>query len=139
LDPSISSSAIPNPTLLPHWIKAGANATLFLHSMTKPRHGTLQCSLDNQWSFVPGKGTTTSSIMLNDLLANCQELIDTGQLFRGHAKFKNVYDTQNQLSLRDCVLRHVSAHGLKSLVAPSSLKAHQKLDTDDQQIWNSMA
>jgi hypothetical protein len=27
--------------LLPSWIKGGANATLFLHNMSKPRHGTL--------------------------------------------------------------------------------------------------
>jgi hypothetical protein len=31
-----------------------------------------------------------------------------------------VYDTRNQISLRDCVLRHILAHGLKSLVPPTS-------------------
>jgi len=137
LDPSSLSSKIHNLTLLPTWVKGGANATLFLHSMSKPRHGTLQLSLDNTWSFVPGKGATTSGIPLLDLPANCQELVDTGQLFRSHAKFKNVYDTRSQLSLRDCVLHHVSAHGLKSLVIPSSLKAHHKLDSGDKQIWDS--
>lgn len=29
-------------SILPSWIKGGANATLFLHDMSKPRHGTLQ-------------------------------------------------------------------------------------------------
>jgi hypothetical protein len=137
LDPSAPPSKLSNPTLLPTWVKGGANATLFLQSMAKLRHGTLQLSEDNTWFFIPGKGTTTSGIPLIDLPANCQELIDTGQLFHGHAKFKNVYDTRSQLSLCDCVLRHVSAHGLKSLVPPSSLKNHQKLDIDDKHIRDS--
>ncbi len=34
-------------TLLPSWIKWGANATLFLTHMAKPRHGTLNISDDN--------------------------------------------------------------------------------------------
>lgn len=63
--------------------------------------------------------------------------MDKGQLFRGHAKFKNVYDARNQVSLRDCVLRHISAHGLKSLVAPASLKAHKNLDASDKFIWDA--
>ncbi len=75
--------------------------------------------------------------MLSDFVASCQNLLDTGQLFRGHAKFKNVYDARNQLSLRDCVLRHVSAHGLKSLIPPTSLKAHHKVDPNDQVIWDA--
>jgi hypothetical protein len=104
--------------------------------MSKPRHGTLQLSDDNVWSFYPGKSTGADRILLPDLSANCQELLDTGQLFRGHAKFKNVYDARNQISLRDCVLRHVSAHGLKSLVAPLSLKHHSKMDPNDKLIWD---
>jgi hypothetical protein len=123
--------------LLPTWVKGGANATLFLNLMSKPRRGTLQLLSNNTWSFVPGKGDTMTSISLHDLPANCQVLLDTGQLFCGHAKFKKVHDTRNQLSLRKCVLRHVSAHGLKSLVPPSSLKAHQKLNSGDKQIWDS--
>jgi hypothetical protein len=132
-----SPGSVTSPTLLPTWIKHGANATLFLNTMPKPRHGTLQLSSSDTWTFVPGKNATTTGIDLPDLSANCQSLMDSGQLFRGHAKFKNVYDTRNQLNLRTCVLRHVSAHGLKSLLAPSSLKAHQKLDVDDKKIWDS--
>jgi hypothetical protein len=60
--------------------------------------------------------------------------MDTAQLFKGHAKFKNVYDTRMQVILHNCVLRHVSAHGLKSLVAPTSLKA--KLDPENKTIWD---
>ena len=37
--PVLSSSS--TVTLLPDWIQDGSNATLFLHSMTKPRHGKL--------------------------------------------------------------------------------------------------
>jgi hypothetical protein len=40
--------------LLPTWVKRGAKATLFLNSMPKPRHGTLQLLSYNTWSFVPG-------------------------------------------------------------------------------------
>lgn len=119
-----SPGSVPSPTLLPTWIKHGANATFFLNLMPKPCHGTLQLSSLDTWTFVPGKNATTTDIDLPDLSATCQSLMDSGQLFRGHAKFKNVFDTRNQLSLHTCVLRHVSAHGLKSLLAPSSLKAH---------------
>jgi hypothetical protein len=72
--------------------------------MSKPRHGTIQLSDKDVWSYYPGKSNGADSILLPDLSANCQELLDTGQLFRGHAKFKNVYDTRNQLSLCYCVL-----------------------------------
>jgi hypothetical protein len=69
--------------------------------------------MDNDnWYFYRGK--SKEGILLPDLSANCQMLLDTGQLFRGHAKFKTVYDTRTQLGLRDCVLHHVSAHGLTS-------------------------
>jgi hypothetical protein len=67
-----------------------------------------------------------NGIILHNFEANCQELIDTGQLFKGHAKFHNIYATWSQISLQDTVLRHVSAHGLQSLLAPSSLKHHAK-------------
>jgi hypothetical protein len=91
----------PVPSLLPAWIKGGAKATLFLEKMSKPRHGTLQL-VSNEWHFYPGK--SQDGILLPDLQASCQHLLDTGQLFRGHAKFKNVYDTRTQVSLHDCVL-----------------------------------
>ncbi|MFN9983152.1 MAG: hypothetical protein ACK53Y_24710, partial [bacterium] len=112
--------------MLPPWMKGGAKITLFLQNMTKPRHGTVQLTPDSQWIFYPGKSPTGT--ILPDLQANCRHLLDTGQLFRGHAKFKNVYASRLQHSLKDCVLRHVSAHGLKSLIAPTSLKQHHKLD-----------
>jgi len=105
--------------------------------MSKSKHGTLQLSFNDEWYFYPDKHTTTDGILLSDFSANCQSLMDTGQLFKGHAKFRNVHDTRNQLSLRDCVLRHVSAHGLKSLIAPSSLKVHQTLDPTDKQVWDA--
>jgi hypothetical protein len=114
-----------SPSILPHWVKTGANATLFLQHMSKLRYGTLKLSSDNIWYFYPRK--SDQGIILSDFSANCQHLMDTAQLFNGHAKFKNVYAGRTQLRLRDCVLRHVSAHGLKSLIAPTSLKHHAKM------------
>ncbi len=58
-------------------------------------------------------------------------------MFHGHKKFKNVYDARTQRGLRDCVIRPVLAHGLHSLVAPTSLKAHQNMDPNDKSIWDA--
>jgi hypothetical protein len=41
-------------SFLPAWVQGGANATLFLSHMSKPRHGTLQLS-SGEWYFFPGK------------------------------------------------------------------------------------
>jgi hypothetical protein len=103
--------------------------------MSKPRHGKLQLLDDNTWYFFPGK--SKEGTILQDLSANCRELLETGQLFKGHAKFTNVYNARSQYSLRDCVLRHVSAHGLKSLLAPISLKSHTIMDSNDKTIWDA--
>jgi hypothetical protein len=106
--------------------------------MTKPRHGKLRCSRDKNWVFCPGYLLDiTQGIPLPDLSANCQHLIDTGQLFQGHCKFLCIYNARAQIQLRDCVLQHVSAHGLSSLVAPSSLRAHSKMSDSDKEIWNA--
>jgi hypothetical protein len=90
--------------------------------------------VDHSWLFYPGK--SKDGIPLPDLESTCQELLDSGQLFKGHTKFCNVYDAQNQSSLRTCVLRHVSAHGLNSLVAPTSLQHHKSMHPDDKIIWD---
>jgi hypothetical protein len=133
---AVNSTVSTKPTLLPTWIKGGCNATLFLADMPKPRHGKFQKSSDNCWHFFPGKGTS-DSIPLTDLEATCQTLLDSGQLFRGHTKFRNVYDTRNQVSLQQCVLCHVSAHGLHSLIVPSSLKHHSKMSPSDKAVWDA--
>jgi len=136
-----SSPITSTTTILPTWIKGGATATLFLNSMPAPQHGTLSQDEDGSWLFFPGK--STSGIILPDLSASCQSLMDTGQLFRGHTKFRNVYDARNQISLRTTVLRHVSAHGLSSLIAPTSLKSHNSMTSHnsmnslDRAIWDS--
>ncbi len=105
--------------------------------MPKPRHGTLQVSSEGIWTFFPGKSKEKNGIILHDFEANCQELMDTGQLFKGHAKSPNVYTTRSQISLKDSVLRHVSAHGLHSIIAPLSLKHHTKMCESDKAIWDS--
>jgi hypothetical protein len=73
--------------------------------------------------------------LLSDLSATAHKLLETGQLFRGHTKFCRVYQTRNQVHLCDCVLHHVTAHGLSSLVAPSCLKQLSNMSPADQHIW----
>jgi hypothetical protein len=80
--------------------------------------------------FYPGK--SKDGITLSDLVANFQNWMDTWQFFKGHAKFKNVYNARNQASLHDCLHWHVYEHGLKSLVAPTCLEAHDKMDIQDK-------
>lgn len=110
--------------LLPHWIQTGANATLFLDTMPRPRHGKLILYNDENWTFHLNNSTDPSlSIKWPDLTANAQDLLDKGQLFHDHAKFQRVYATRNRVQLSNCVLRHVSSHGLTSLVVLSSLKS----------------
>jgi hypothetical protein len=52
--------------------------------MPKPRHGTLQVSSNGIWTFFPGKCIDKNGIILHNFEANCQELMDTGHLFKGH-------------------------------------------------------
>ena len=131
-----STKSSPN-ALLPHWIQNGTNVTLFLSNMQKPKHGKLYQNTTLEWVFCPGNSKDVNNgVVLPDLSASIQQLLDSGQIFKGHAKFKRVYSARAQLQLHDCVLRHVSAHGLSSLVAPSSLKSHSKLTLSDKAIWD---
>jgi len=122
LAPNTATSV--SPSLLPSWVQDSANATLFLSTMIEPRHGKLRQDSSQNWIFCPGNLVDiTQGIPLLDLPANFQTLSDTG-----------VYNARAQVQLRNCVLRHVSAHGLTSLVAPSSLKNHAKLNESDRSI-----
>jgi len=47
-----------------------------------------------------------------------------------------VYNPRAQVQLRQSVLRHVSAHGLLLLVAPTSLKTHSTMNPTDKDIWD---
>ena len=124
-------------SLLPSWVQNDTNATLFLSNMTKPHHGKLYLDTTNQWVFCPGNSKDISTgIQLPDLSSTIQTLLDTGQIFRGHTKFKRVYNTRHQVQLRDSILRHVSAHGLTSLLAPTSLKARSLMSSSDKVIWD---
>jgi hypothetical protein len=99
------SCDVQKATLLPHWLQPVANATLFLDTVPRPRHGKLVLSDTDNWSFYPGNSTDPSrSIPLPDLTANIQDLLDKGHLFRGHAKFQRVYATGGQAQLYACVL-----------------------------------
>jgi hypothetical protein len=97
LEATPSLCSVPVPSLLPDWIKGGSNVTLFLNSMTKPRHGKLFFDdATDVWTFCPGNTTDlTKGTPLEALSSTCQQLIDTGQLFQGHAKFHHVYQTRN--------------------------------------------
>jgi len=126
-----------SPKILPDWIYEKSPATLFLDTMVKPHHGRLHINSDNEWVFCTGNRSDTSQgTLLPDLLANCHMLLDTGQLFKGHAKFPRAYQARHQAQLQSCILRHVSAYGLHSLVPPTSLKAHSTMLSSDKQIWD---
>jgi hypothetical protein len=124
--------------LLPNWFKDHVNATLFLSTMSRPRHGKLRLDSTDTWIFTPGNVTgLAQGIILKDLSANAQHLLNTGQLFKGHTKFCRVYTARNQAQLRDGVLRHVSAHGLTSLIAPATLSSHHQMTENDKNIWDA--
>jgi len=54
LEAAPSSCPTPITTTLPDWVKRGASATLFLNTMTKPRHGHLYTNDSGNWIFCPG-------------------------------------------------------------------------------------
>jgi hypothetical protein len=84
-----TSNSISPCSILLTWIQEGAKATLFLSDMTKPRQGKLKRDDHDNWIFCPGlTNDLLHGIRLPDLSANCQMLLDTGQLFRGHTKFR---------------------------------------------------
>jgi hypothetical protein len=139
-DNLLEAVTIPSPqpdTLLPEWIKGGAPATLFLTDMSKPCLGRLYSDDNGSWYFCFGKSSDiTKGIVLPDFHANYRSLLDSGQIFQGHTKFHKVYQGRNQAQLQDCILRHVSAHGLRCLIAPSSLCQLTSMHPNDQVIWN---
>jgi hypothetical protein len=138
LEAAPTSSPIPRISLLPEWVKGGSTATLFLTNMSKPRHGKLYSDDSGQWFFCFGNNSDLSKVFfLSDFGAQYQTLLDTGQLFRGHAKFARVYQARHQVQLRDSLLRHVLAHGLESLITPASLKHHSTLSPQDKLIWDA--
>jgi hypothetical protein len=97
----------------------------------------LHCADDGLWFFSPGVSTDVRKrFFLLNFEANCHTLLDSTQLFRGYSKFQRVYQACNQVQLHSYVLRHVSAHGLTSLIAPTSLKNHLCLNDTDKKIWN---
>jgi hypothetical protein len=103
-----------------------------------PSYDRLDIYTVNNWIFCLGSNNDVfKGIKLSDFSANCQMLLDTGQLFHGHTKFRRVYNTRNQIQLRYCVLRHVSAHGLTSITAPTTLKHHMNMATYDKSIWDA--
>jgi len=133
----VYTTSMSKSNLLPYWIKGGYTVTLFLEHMPQPRHGRLYEENAGSWVFSPGnKFMLSKAISLPDLPANCQHLLDSGQLFKGHTKFHLVYQACQQVQLKDCVLCHISAHGLDSIITPPSLNYLPKISSNDQHIWN---
>lgn len=135
-----SNSSFPSPPapLLPSWIQGGSNVTLFLLHMAKPCHGKLNLQPDNTWPFCTGKTFDHSkSIPISGLENNWHNYMESGQLFKGHTKFTKVYQARAQVQLKDCVLRHVPAHGLESVFPPSSSNNHSKLSINNRIIWDA--
>ncbi len=92
LEAAPMSSPLSNISLLPDWVKGGATATLFLSNMSKPRHGRLYQNESNEWILCTGNNKDlTKGILLPDLAAQYQTLLDSYLLFRGHSKFTKVY------------------------------------------------
>jgi len=84
--------------LLPHWIWDGTNVTLFLSNMQKPRHGKLYQNSALEWIFCSGNSVDLSNgVVLPNLSVSIQQLLDSGQIFKGHAKFKRVYSARAQI------------------------------------------
>jgi hypothetical protein len=130
-------SPIQSSPILPDWIKGGCTATLFLNEMSKPNHGHLYEDSDGRWIFCSGnKFELSKGRILSNFLATTTNLMDTAQLFKGHTKFSRVYQARQQIELKTCVLRHVSAHGLQSFIAPPSLKYHNSMTPHDKKIWD---
>jgi len=130
-------SPISQQSLLPSWVQEGSTAMLFLHNMSKPRHGQLYLN-DGQWYFCFGNSKDfEKGVQLLDFSNQHQSLLDTGQLFWGHTKFSRVYQARHQAQLHNYILQHVSAHGLDSLIAPTSLKHHSTMTTNDKNIWDA--
>jgi hypothetical protein len=60
--------------------------------MSKPNHGRLYEQDGGNWVFCSGnKFDLSKGKLLKDLSATAQQLLDSGQLFRGHTKFNQVY------------------------------------------------
>ena len=56
--------------------------------MSKPQHEKLFQNSSQEWVFCPGTTVDLDKgIMLPDLTADCQRLLDTSQPFCGHTKF----------------------------------------------------
>jgi hypothetical protein len=83
-----TSSVSATTKILPHWVKGGAITTLFLETMSKPKHGSLYQDSDHNWFFCPGQSHDVSTgVPLPNFVANSQDLLESGQLFRGHTSF----------------------------------------------------
>ena len=121
---------------LPSWIMHNCNATLYLPTMEKPKHGTLLYTAD-KWYFKFGKGASASIKELMDFHFTARNMIKDFNLFQGHRRFKDIYHLRSTIQLKAAVAHHVSAHGLQTLVPPQSPCDHSSMSPSDKQIWDA--
>ena len=131
--PDFSNS--PHDKTLPSWISNECNATIFLPTMDQPKHGQLLQSKD-KWLFRSGKGSSTKFVELLDFNSVARDMIKHFTLFQGHRRFKDILHLRSTIQLKSAVANHVSAKGLSSLLAPSSVQAHSSMSPNDRKIWN---
>jgi len=125
----------PRLKTFPKWIKHNTKASLFLNSMTKPKHGYLIHN-DREWQFRPGHKLSNKPINLPDFESEVHKLIQSYQLHRGHPAFRKIMHSKSSFSLSQIVAKHVSAAGLDSLDAPTLTK-HHKMSKNDKRIWDA--
>ena len=107
----------------------------YVNSLEQPKHWTLIQTKD-KWLFKSGKGPSSKFIELVDFNAAARDMIKQFALFQGHRKFKEIIHLRSIIQLKAAVANHVSAQGLSSLVAPSSLQSHATMNASDRDIWN---
>jgi hypothetical protein len=138
-DPTTHNTTAPFPHL--QWIKHNSKATLYLSDrMPHPKQGFIQRRND-KWVFVLGHKTTNQeSIELTDFDSLAESLVHNKKLFQGWKARKCVTSARqaratSNIIARMVTIRKISAKGLSLLQAPTLLK-HNKLDPDDEEIWN---
>ena len=134
-DPSIQPHQN-DPTLnsFPKWIKHNSKCTLYLNSMSKPKHGYLIHN-NSFWQFRPGNKLSNPPLDLPNLEQDIHSLTNTFQIFRGHQNFHRVTQTRSSFNLGIAAAKHVSAMQLTSHDVPTLLN-HNKLNKMDKEIWD---
>jgi len=120
--------------IFPDWIKQNGKCTLFLHSMSRPKHGTIT-KINEEWHFKPGTRVSNKPIHLEHFEQNMHDLIRTALLQKGHPNFTKVYQLRSSYSMSKIVAKHVAAKGFQCF-DPPTLSQHKNLSQNDKRIWD---